>query len=173
LHFLLHPLLCDLLFILFHNRSITLLHYILWPHRMVGLRPGGFGIFIGVLMFEALLSIAVGLSVSAAVPTVGAYSIYQNCYTALSLNLTLTTILFYCPRRSSKCHRAPTNDYRNPLRWLLHQDWFPPNRRQLGALLLTISLDLRSETHACFRYVLIVNFSNLQCDRIQLMQHVY
>ena len=44
-------------------------------------------------MFEALLSIAVGLSVSAAVPTVGTYSIYQNCCIALSLNLTATTIL--------------------------------------------------------------------------------
>ena len=39
--------------------------------RMVGLRPAGFGIFIGVLMFEALIAIALGLCVSAAVPTVG------------------------------------------------------------------------------------------------------
>ena len=38
---------------------------------MVGLRPAGFGIFIGVLMFEALIAIALGLCVSAAVPTVG------------------------------------------------------------------------------------------------------
>ena len=156
MHFLLYPLLCYLLFILFLTCSITLLHYTLLPHRMVGLRPGGFGIFIGLLMFEALLSIAVGLSVSAAVPTVGTYSIYQNCCTALSLNLTVTTILFYCTSRSSKCHRSPTDDYRNPLRWLLHQDWFPPNRRQLGALLLTFSLDLRGETDACFRHVLIL-----------------
>ena len=100
-------------------------------------------------MFEALLSIAVGLSVSAAVPTVGTYSIYQN-YTALSLNLTVTTILFYCTHRSSKCNWSPTHDYRNPLRWLLHQDWFPPNSCELGALLLAVSLDLRGETDACF-----------------------
>ena len=39
--------------------------------RMVGLRPGGFGIFIGILMFEALIAIALGLCISAAVPTVG------------------------------------------------------------------------------------------------------
>ena len=38
---------------------------------MVGLRPGGFGIFIGVLMFTALIAIGLGLCVSAAVPTVG------------------------------------------------------------------------------------------------------
>lgn len=42
--------------------------------RMVGLRPAGFGIFIGLLMFEALIAITVGLCVSAAVPTVGTYS---------------------------------------------------------------------------------------------------
>lgn len=41
--------------------------------RMVGLRPAGFGIFIGLLMFEALIAITVGLCVSAAVPTVGTY----------------------------------------------------------------------------------------------------
>ena len=39
--------------------------------RIIGLRPGGFGIFIGVLMFEALIAITLGLCVSAAVPTVG------------------------------------------------------------------------------------------------------
>lgn len=38
---------------------------------MVQLRPEGFGIFIGVLMFEALIAIALGMCVSAAVPTVG------------------------------------------------------------------------------------------------------
>ena len=63
---------------------------------------------------------------------------------------------FYCPRRSSKCHRSPTDDYRNTLCWLLHQDWFPPNRCQLGALLFTFSLDLRGDTNACFRHALIL-----------------
>lgn len=38
---------------------------------MVGLRPAGFGQFIGILLFEALVAITLGLAVSAAVPTIG------------------------------------------------------------------------------------------------------
>lgn len=49
-------------------RLMFLLHILC---RIIGLRPGGFGIFIGVLMFEALIAIALGLCVSASVPTVG------------------------------------------------------------------------------------------------------
>ena len=53
-----------------HNFIRVLLFFSL-TLRLVGLRPAGFGIFIGVLMFEALIAISLGLAVSAAVPTVG------------------------------------------------------------------------------------------------------
>jgi hypothetical protein len=42
-----------------------------WIVRLVGLRPGGFGLFILIVIYEALIAISLGLAISAFAPTVG------------------------------------------------------------------------------------------------------
>ena len=73
---------------------------------MVGLRPEGFGIFIGVLMFEALISIALGLCVSAAVPTVG--ELYRR-------NLFLQCFIVEIPFHTCPSHAEAANAVGPPL----------------------------------------------------------
>ena len=90
---------------------------------MVGLRPAGFGIFIGLLMFEALIAIAVGLCVSAAVPTVGTHSLYQSKLLPRAIDESHTDhppFFSFATRRSSKRYWSSLDDYWYSFRWLLH-----------------------------------------------------
>ena len=77
--------------------------------RMVGLRPEGFGIFIGLLMFEALIAITVGLCVSAAVPTVGTY--FTLLYSTLLYSTLLYSTLLYFIHESKLLHCFHTKLY--------------------------------------------------------------